>query len=164
MAQKLALIVAASTNSVIGKDGDMPWHISNDLKRFKRLTMGHHIIMGRKTYESIGRLLPGRTTVIVTRQKGLVVPGATVVHSLEAALDVASDDEIPFITGGAQIYELALPRVTDIFLTRIHATIQGDTFFPQVDWSRWRLAQESKHVEESDPILKYSFQDFERAG
>ena len=162
MTNRLAVIVAASTNDAIGKDGDMPWHLSEDLKRFKRLTMGHHIIMGRKTYDSIGRLLPGRTTVIVTRQTDFVVPGATVVNSLSDALKVAANDDCPFITGGAQIYELALPMVTEIFLTRIHATIEGDTYFPRVDWGDWQLVEETHGETDSDPPLKYSFQDYSR--
>ena len=140
--QQLAVLVAASENDIIGNDGDLPWHISADLKRFKRLTMGHHIIMGRKTFESIGRLLPGRTTVIVTRQTDYAfadidLSEAKIVASIEAAILACEDDPCPFIVGGAQIYELAIPLITQIYLTRVHATILGDTKLPAIEWEKW---------------------------
>ena len=116
--KKLAMIVAAAENEVIGVNGDLPWQISADLKRFKRLTMGHHIIMGRKTYDSIGRLLPGRTTVIITRQADFVCEGGVVANSIEEAIALCAKDDLPFITGGAEIYRLALPFVNEIHLTR----------------------------------------------
>lgn len=136
-ARRVAMIVAASENDAIGLDGDMPWRLSSDLKRFKELTMGHAIIMGRKTFESIGRLLPGRTTVIVTRNPDYAFEGAVVVNSLEEALDKAKEDGKPFIVGGSQIYELAMPYVTDIYFTRVKAEIQGDTFLTCVDWDEF---------------------------
>ena len=108
----------------------MPWHLPEDLKRFKRLTMGHHIIMGRKTWESIGRLLPGRTTVIVTRNQDYLVPGAIIAHSLEEAIErCANDDEI-FVIGGAEIYRAALPLADRLLITQIDREIAGDTLFP----------------------------------
>ena len=161
MSNKLAMIVAASSNDVIGSEGGLPWHLPADLKRFKRLTMGHHIIMGRKTYESIGRLLPGRTTVIITRQPAFHVVGARMANSLEEALQIVVDDECPFVTGGAEIYELAMPKVTDIFLTRIHKDVLGDTFLPTVDWDAFKLLESEKHDENG--LYEISFEHYQRS-
>lgn len=159
---KLALIVAASENDVIGANGDLPWRLSADLKRFKSLTMGHHIIMGRKTFDSIGRLLPGRKTVIVTRQSDHDVKGAIVVHSVEAALEVVSEDPHPFVTGGAEIYQLMLPHVQEIFLTRVHAEIDGDTRLPEIDWSQWKKVESERFPADARNEIDYSFERFER--
>ena len=117
--QALSLIVAHADNRVIGHNNQLPWHLPEDLKRFRQLTMGHHIIMGRKTYESLGRLLPGRTTVIVTRDTGYTVEGARIVHSLPEALAVCAGDEEPFLIGGAEMYEQGLPYVTRLYITRV---------------------------------------------
>jgi len=143
----VSLIVAMARNGVIGKDNRLPWHLPEDLKRFKRLTMGHHIIMGRKTYESIGKLLPGRTTVIVSRSQDYLVPGAIIAHSLEEAIDrCANNDEI-FVIGGAEIYRAALPLADRLLITQIDREIAGDTVFPPVDWSRWREIERHPCVE-----------------
>jgi len=143
----VSLIVAMARNGVIGKDNRLPWHLPEDLKRFKRLTMGHHIIMGRKTYESIGKLLPGRTTVIVSRSQDYLVPGAIIAHSLEEAIDrCANNDEI-FVIGGAEIYRAALPLADRLLITQIDREIAGDTVFPPVDWSRWRELERHPCVE-----------------
>ena len=147
----LAMIVAASTNDVIGVDGDLPWHISADLKRFKRLTMGHHLIMGRKTFESIGRCLPGRTTVIVTRQPEFEFAGAKIAHSIETAIELTEGDSTPFIIGGAEIYALAMPLVSHIYLTRVHQEIAGDTRLPAIDWKQWELIKTQKSGELPGP-------------
>ena len=155
----LAMIVAASENNVIGVDGDLPWHLSADLKRFKKLTMGHHIIMGRKTFDSIGRLLPGRTTVIVTRQTDYVFEGAKIANSVEQAVELAADDPCPFIIGGAQIYSLAMPLVNRLFLTRVHCEIEGDTLLPEIDWAAWNLESTEKGAEEE---VEFSFEDYTR--
>ena len=160
--QVLSMIVAVSENDVIGVDGDLPWRLSSDLKRFKRLTMGHHIIMGRKTYESIGRLLPGRTTVIVTRQKDFEVEGAKVVHSIEAALESCGDDESPFVTGGSEIYRLALPLVDEIQLTRVHTQINGDTYLPEIDWEIWETISTERFEPDGKNELPYSFEVYRR--
>jgi len=156
--QRLSMIVAASENDVIGADGDLPWRLSSDLKRFKKLTMGHHIIMGRKTFESIGRLLPGRTTVIVTRQKDLQIEGAKVVHSIQSAIEVCEGDESPFVTGGAEIYRLALPMVDEIQLTRVHAEIEGDTFLPEIDWAQWEEISCDRFEPDEKNQAAYSFE------
>ena len=164
----LAMIVAASTNDVIGVDGDLPWHISADLKRFKKLTMGHHLIMGRKTFESIGKCLPGRTTVIVTRQTDFAFPEAKIAHTIESAIELAADDLSPFIVGGAEIYSIAMPHVDRIYLTRVHQEIDGDTHLPAIDWGQWELIQtqvfappESESCGSKDGV-GYTFEDYLR--
>ena len=127
----LALIVAMNQSRVIGIDGDLPWRIREDLRHFKRTTMGHAIIMGRKTWDSIGRPLPGRQSIVVSRNKKLQIAGGSVVHSLDSAISLArsSGDDCPMIIGGAAIYTLALPFVTIIYLTEVSQDVQGDTFF-----------------------------------
>jgi len=138
MAQGLALIVAVSQNGVIGKDGDLPWHIPEDLKHFRKNTVGHSIIMGRKTWDSIGRPLPKRKSIVVTRQEGLVIEGAEVVHSLGEALDAARDhDSEPRVIGGATLYREAFPFATRLILTEVQREVDGDTFFPEWDPSEW---------------------------
>lgn len=137
---RIALLVAMARNRVIGIQGRLPWHIPADLKRFKALTMGHHIVMGRKTWESIGRLLPGRTTVVVTRRKGYPVSGGLVVHSLEDALAAAAADDEIFIIGGGELYREALSYADRIYLTEVDADFEGDTWFPELDPGQWREA------------------------
>ena len=153
----VSLIVAMARNGVIGKDNRLPWHLPGDLKRFKRLTMGHHIIMGRKTYESIGKLLPGRTSVIVTRRQDYLVPGAITAHSLEDAIErCANDDEI-FVIGGAEIYRAALPLADRLLITQIDRESAGDTSFPPVDWSRWREVERQPYPEADAQSLPAQF-------
>ena len=140
--KKLALIAAVSTNGVIGKDGGLPWHIPEDLKYFKANTTGHAIIMGRKTYDSIGRPLPKRRNIVITRNSELKIDGVEVVTSLEQAIELArSEDDEPRIIGGASIYEAALPMATRLFLTQVNQDIDGDTFFPKYDESAWTEVQ-----------------------
>lgn len=133
----LALIVGMAKNRGIGLRGALPWHVPEDLKRFKALTMGHAIIMGRKTHESIGRPLPGRRNVVITRGAA-TFPGCDTVSSLERALELTGDDELPFIIGGAQLYAEALPKVTHLFLTQLDREVEADAFFPQLKDSEWR--------------------------
>ena len=171
----LSLIVAISTNGVIGRGDDLPWRLSADLRRFKRLTMGHHIVMGRKTHESIGRELPGRTSVVVTRSPDYhsnaatdvgAVEGANegivVVHSLDEAIALAEGDDETFIIGGAEIYRQALPLAGRLYVTRVHADVDGDVFFPEFDLSRWRLLEEEHHEPDEKNAHPYSFQVYER--
>ncbi len=168
----LAMIVAASTNDVIGVDGDLPWHISADLKRFKQLTMGHHLIMGRKTFESIGRCLPGRTTVILTRQPSFEFAGAKIARTIEEAVELAAADPSPFIIGGAEIYALAMPHVSHIYLTRVHQRIDGDTYLPEIDWKQWEMVKtQTKESPDEKPISSspeatvgpdFTFEDYRR--
>ena len=132
----LSIIVAKANNNVIGINNTLPWHLPEDLKRFRSLTMDHHIIMGRKTYESLGRLLPGRTTVIVTRNKDYKVEGALIAHSLQTAILLAADDAEPFLIGGAQLYKDGLALANKIYMTEVKADFGGDAFFENLtkDW------------------------------
>ncbi len=137
----VSMIVAVSENGVIGKDGDIPWRLSADLQRFKHLTMDHHLIMGRKTYESIGRPLPGRKMVIITHQEDFVAPGCEVVHSLEDAISLAEkagETEV-FIAGGASIYAEAFPKAQRLYYTQVNAEVDGDTFFPTFSEEDWQI-------------------------
>lgn len=134
-ARSLALIVAVARNRVIGKNGTLPWHVSEDLKHFKRTTLGHAVIMGRKTFESIGRPLPGRRNIVVTRRPDSF-PGAETAKSLAEAIELARQtDECPFVIGGASLFEEALPLTTKLFVTQIDSDFEGDTHFPDIDWS-----------------------------
>jgi len=149
-------------NRVIGRDGDLPWRMSKDLRRFRRLTMGHHIVMGRKTYESIGHPLPGRTSVVISRSAHCYDPDVRVARSLEDAFAVASEDSEVFITGGATIFKLALPKIDRIYLTRIHIELEGGTFFPEVDWVQWRLFEKEHHKADEKNDYDYSFLTYQR--
>jgi dihydrofolate reductase len=151
-ASRLSLLVAMAKNRVIGANNTIPWHLPNELKLFKSLTMRHHIVMGRKTYESINRLLPGRTTVIVTRQRDYAVPGAIVVHSIDQALEACRGDPEIFVIGGADIFRDALRLADRIYLTIVDAEPEGDTFMPEFDMSDWQetsahsFAADEKHA------------------
>jgi dihydrofolate reductase len=153
----ISIIVAMSENRVIGRAGELPWHISADLKRFKRLTTDHSIIMGRKTYDSIGRPLPERRSIVISRDRGLVRAGAEVVASLGAALELTAAEDEVFIIGGSSIYELALPLADRLYVTQIHADVNGDVFFPYFDRSRWTLIEESPRQLDERSNLSYSF-------
>lgn len=158
---RISIVVAYAANRVIGKDGKMPWHLSEDLKRFRQLTMGHHIVMGRKTWESIGRLLPGRKHIIVSRKSGYDVPGAKVADSLEAAIAAARDDSEIFVIGGSQIYALVLPMADRILATEIDREYEGDTYFPELEERIWReTAREDR--EDAASGLRYRFVTLER--
>lgn len=134
----LSIIVAMAKNRVIGAGNRIPWQLPNELKLFKTITMGHHIIMGRKTWESIGRLLPGRTSVIVTRQRGFAVPGAKIAHSLDHALAQCAGDPEVFVIGGGELYRAALPLARRLHLTLVDAEPAGDTLMPEFDAGAWR--------------------------
>ena len=150
---KLSCIWAMSENHVIGRDGDLPWRLSADLQRFKALTMGHHIIMGRKTWESIGRPLPGRTSVVLTRNAGYEAEGCLVVQSLQAALDAAAGDDEVFVVGGASIYALALPASSRLYVTLVGAEVEGDVSLPPDVLEGFRLTGEECH----EPDEKFSY-------
>ena len=135
---RISLIVAMAKNRVIGANSRIPWHLPNELKLFKSLTMGHHIVMGRKTYDSINRLLPGRTTVIVTRQRDYSVPGAIMAHSVAEALESTCGDDEIFIIGGADLFRETLPIADRIYLTTVDTEPEGDTFMPEFDMSEWQ--------------------------
>lgn len=161
---KISIIVAVAENGVIGKDNTLLWKLSADLKRFKELTMGHHIIMGRKTFESIGKPLPGRTSVVISTNPDLLIDGCIVVTSLEDALSIVqkSGDREACIIGGGQIYKLALEIADKIYYTEVKLALQGDTFFPEIDYTIWketaRVECKADEKNESD----YTFVDYER--
>lgn len=142
----ISLIVAVSSNHVIGKNNTLPWHLPEDLKRFRALTTGHHIIMGRKTYESLGRLLPDRTTVIVTRNPNFQVEGAVVVHSLAEAAKVCENDSEAFIIGGAELYQQGLQYAQKLYLTQVETVVEGDAFFPPINENIWQEIACESHV------------------
>jgi len=142
----LSLIVAVAHHGVIGVNNTLPWHLPEDLKRFRALTMGHHIIMGRKTHESLNRLLPGRTHVIVTRNPDYKVEGALVAHSLQEAITLCADDPEVFVIGGAELFKDALEHADTLYLTEIDAEYAGDVFFPTFDASAWKEASREQNV------------------
>lgn len=159
---ELTMIAAAAENNALGKDNDLIWHISEDLKRFKRLTSGHAIIMGRKTFESMPKALPNRTNIVLTNKKDYQPEGATVVHNLEDALDLVKNDPQPFIIGGGEIYRLFMPYCDRIELTRVHHTFEADVFFPEIDQTHWQeVAREDITPTEEQPY-HYSFITFEK--
>ncbi|OHB80197.1 MAG: hypothetical protein A2W31_02285 [Planctomycetes bacterium RBG_16_64_10] len=158
----VALIVAMSDGGVIGRAGGLPWHLPADLAHFKALTMGHVVIMGRKTFESIGRPLPGRTIVVVTRQPHYHPTGVVIAANLPAALRHVADAETVFIAGGAQIYRQTLPLATRMYVTRIHAPIDGDVRFPDFELTDWQLSDETRYEPDGRNTLPYSFQIYER--
>jgi dihydrofolate reductase len=158
----ISIIVAASANNVIGVQGDLPWRLSDDLKRFKTVTMGKPIVMGRKTWESIGRALPGRRNIVITRQQGLVAEDCDVVQSTDEAIAVAGDVGEILVIGGSEIYELFLPVAKRLYLTRVHADINGDAFFPAVDEDEWQLVSEEARSADSRNEFDFSFRIYER--
>ncbi len=135
---KISIIVAMSTNRVIGRDNQLPWHLPADLKHFKQTTMGKPILMGRKTWESIGRPLPGRTNIVITRDENFEAPGCVVVHSIDSALQAAGQQDEIMVIGGADFYCQALPRADAIYLTLVHEDFEGDVFFPELDEAGWK--------------------------
>ena len=164
---KLSMIVAVAENGVIGRNNALPWYLPNDLKYFKQTTMGKPVIMGRKTYESIGKPLPGRTNIVITRQADYQPEGVKVVNSVEAARELAESvclidgQEEAMIMGGAEIYTLALPHTDRLYLTEVHADVEGDAFFPEYDKSLWQeVAREDVAAEGPNPY-NYSFVVYE---
>jgi dihydrofolate reductase len=158
----ISIIVAMTEDRVIGRDGGMPWHLSTDLRRFKRLTMTHALIMGRKTYDSIGRPLPGRTTIVISRQRDLRLPGATVVHGFHDALRAVPPGQQAFVVGGASIYQAALPASDQIFRTLVHANLSGDTCFPALDATQWTILDQQDHPADQRNQYASTFQHLVR--
>lgn len=161
---ELTIIVAAGEDNAIGKDNDLIWHLKDDLKHFKKLTSGHHIIMGRKTFESFPKPLPNRTHIVITRQNNYKVPdGVIVVSNLEDALDAARNDNQPFIIGGGEIYKQSINLADKLELTRVHATFDGaDTFFPDIDLNQWKEISRTTHDADEDHKYAFSFITYER--
>ncbi len=159
----IAIVVAVAANNVIGNNNQLAWHLPADLKHFKQLTMGHPMVMGRKTYESIGKPLPGRTTIIVTTQKNYTATGCIVTHSLKEALaEALALDAHVCVVGGAEIYKQVLPQVDTIYLTRLHHTIEGDTYFPTLNEEEWQVLSEEKHTPDEKNKYTYSFIQLKR--
>lgn len=161
---KITLIAAMAENRVIGRDNALPWHLPADLARFKQRTEGHVVIMGRRTFESVGRPLPNRRSIVITRKRDFHPPGAEIARSLAEALERAREsgqDEV-FILGGAEIYALALPDVDRLEFTIVHADVPGDTFFPECDLSEWTLIDQQRHEADDRHAHAFSFRTYER--
>ncbi|TXK36760.1 dihydrofolate reductase [Pontibacter qinzhouensis] len=159
----IAIVVAADEQQTIGKDNQLIWHLPADLRHFKAITMGHPIIMGRKTYESIGKPLPGRTSIIITKQPDYKAEGCLVVHSLQEAIGKARDlDETACIIGGAEIYRQALPYTDTVYLTRIHHSFEGDVFFPELKESEWKQTAAAQHEPDEKNRYAYTFLEYKR--
>lgn len=157
---RLSAITAISQNNIIGKNNSLPWHLPADMRFFKKTTMGHPIIMGRKTYESFKKALPGRTNIVVTRQTNYSLTDATVVHSLEEAINEAqkTESEEAFILGGAQIFEQSLPLIDRLYLTRIYEEFDGDIEFPEFDVTQWEMTGIEPHEPDDKNKFYYAFQ------
>jgi len=158
----ITMIAAAGANNELGKDGDLVWHLPDDFKRFKSLTTGHHIIMGRKTFESFPKPLPNRTHIILTRDKNYKTDGGIVVHDLSTALAAASSDQEPFIIGGGEIYKLGLEVADRIELTRVHGKFDVDTYFPEFDEKKWKLVRTEHHPVDEKHQYAFDFETWER--
>lgn len=156
----ITLIAAAAENNALGKNNDLLWHLPEDFKRFKQITSGHYIIMGRKTFESFPKPLPNRTHIIITRQEDYLADGCFVVHSLEEALEIAPQNEEIFIIGGAQIYKQALPFADKIDLTRVHIELDADAFFPEFNTSKWNLVFSEKHFKDEKHQYDFTFETY----
>ena len=160
----ISLIVAAAENGVIGREGELPWRLSDDLRHFKAVTMGKPIVMGRKTWDSIGRPLPGRQNIVITRQAGFEAPGCDIVSSTEEAVAAAGDVDEIMIIGGSQVYASFLPAADRVYLTRVHAEVDGDAHFPALDEDTWRLVSDERHAADDRNEFDYSFRLYERTG
>lgn len=174
---RVSLVVAATENGTIGRDNELPWHLPDDLRRFKALTMGSPLVMGRRTFESIGRPLPGRRNLVLSRGAGYSPPGVEVYGSLDAALSAAAaptatepvDDDpadtMPaeiFIIGGADVFAEALPRADRVYLTLVHTELDGDVFFPPLDQAEWRLVGQEHHAADAAHAFAFTFQTYDR--
>jgi dihydrofolate reductase len=158
----ITIIAAIANNNALGKDNQLIWHLSADLKRFKKLTTGHHIIMGRKTFESIGKPLPNRTSIIITRNKDYQQEGCLVANSLEDAIKMVNNDEFPYIIGGAQIYKEAIKVADKLDITFVHHDFEADVFFPEIDLKIWKEISREIFEPDEKNKFKYSFVSFER--
>lgn len=157
-----SLIVACDENYLIGNENKMIWYLPADLKHFKLTTSGHHIIMGRKTFESIGRPLPNRTSIIVTRQKDYTQEGCLIAHSLEEAFEMAKSDSEAFVIGGGEIYKQALELVDKLHITRVHHQFEGDCYFTKPDFENWKLTESEIHKANEKNAYDYTFEVWEK--
>ncbi len=162
----ISFVVAAASNNGIGKDGKMPWHLPNDMKHFKNVTWGMPVVMGRKTFESLGKVLAGRKNIVITRQPGWKVKGTVAVQKIEDALFVAkqTDAKEVMVIGGGEIYKSLFDKAQRIYLTRVEAEPEADTFFPPLDPKQWWLVSQQKHEADEKNPFNYSFQVWERLG
>ena len=158
----ITIIAAAGINNELGKDNDLVWHLPDDFKRFKKLTTGHHIIMGRKTFESFPKPLPNRIHIVITRNKNYHPEGAIVVHSMEEALKITKEDEQPFIIGGGEIYTLGMKIADKIELTRVNNIFEADTFFPEIPSEKWNLIAEEYHDKDEKHKFEFTYQTYVR--
>ena len=159
---RITLIAAVSENGVIGRGNALPWHLPADLQRFKRLTTGHAVVMGRKTWESIRRPLPNRRNIVISSSAGFQPTGATVVPSFGAAVEAVRDLTEVFAIGGSRVFEAALPLTDRLELTRVHAQVPGDAFFPKLDFSEWTLVAEERHPADEQHAYPFSFLTYDR--
>lgn len=159
----ITIVVAISENHVIGKDNKLLWRLPNDLKHFKEITTGHTIIMGRKTYDSVGKPLPNRRNIVITRQ-AITIPGCEVVNSLDAALALCTNENEVFIVGGAEIYKQAIKLTDRIYLTIVRKNFEGDSFFPEINKDEWKEVSHEDHEPDHKNPLPYSFITLERVG
>lgn len=159
---KLSLVVAMADNNAIGLNNALPWHLPADLKHFKQLTIGKPILMGRKTFDAIGRPLPERTNIVVTRDTAYEAPGCIVTRTIEAALTAAGEAAEVMVIGGAEFYRQLLPRADRIYLTRVHGVVDGDTFFPEIDSAEWQEVERVDHAADEKNAHDYSFIRLER--
>jgi dihydrofolate reductase len=158
----LSLVVAASSNNVIGSDGGLPWHLPDDLRHFKRLTTGKPVIMGRRTFESIGRPLPDRRNIVMTRQTDYAAHGCEVVSSVSEALELVHGVDEVMIIGGGQVYRDFLPHADRIYLTRVRAEVEGDTHFPEIEQTNWQLLTSQHHAADERHAYAFDLMVFER--
>lgn len=158
----ITIIAAAGSNNELGKDNDLVWHLPKDFKRFKKLTTGHHIIMGRKTFQSFPKPLPNRVHIVITRNTDYHPEGAIIVHSMTEALELAKDDDQAFIIGGGEIYKLGMKIADKIELTRVNSSFEADTFFPEISSENWKLISEEFHLKDEKHKFNFSYQTFVR--
>ena len=153
----ITIIAAIGKNGELGKDNDLIWHLPNDLKRFKKVTAGHHVIMGRKTFESLGKPLPNRTNIVITRNNNFQADGCIIVNSLQQAIDAAKSDLNPHILGGAEIYKQAIEIADILDITHVDTTLEADAFFPSIDTSIWQEVSREDHQSDEKHPFNYSF-------
>ena len=158
----IIMIAAAAENNALGKDNQLVWHLPDDFKRFKQLTTGHYIIMGRKTFESFPKPLPNRTHIVISRQKDYRPEGCIVVHDIQKALDLVPKDEDGFVIGGGEIYKLAMPLSDKIELTRVHSAFDADAYFPEIDPSEWTLESSEFHPKDEKHYFDFTYETFLR--
>lgn len=158
----VTMVVAIGENNAIGKNNELLWYLPKDLRHFKTITSGHTVIMGRKTFESVGKPLPKRRNIIITRNTEFAVEGAEVVHTIEDALELCKADEEVFIIGGAEIYKMAMKHTDKIYLTVVHENFEADAFFPEIDWNLWVETAAEKHLPDEKNNLSFTFSTLER--